>query len=121
MPVIKMFWLGEPCQYDPGRADLESFPAGDLGGRELGLPVSMTPQEMFDATMPRVVVLQAQAQQRFQSGAERQLHPFGILAQGIQTTWMLTSEQVTRQQAEIDALKATVERLEAKINGSEQN
>lgn len=121
MPAIQMFWIGPPSKYDPRRADLESFPEGDLGGRELGLPLQTSPQEMFDTTVPRLVVLQAQAQQRFQSGAERQLHPFGILAQSIQATWMLTSQQFARQQAEIDTLKETVKRLEALLKPEEQN
>ena len=112
------YWLGPPCQYDDTRKDLESFPAGDLGGRELVIPDTKSPQELWTETMPILAIIHRNALRRFETGRDQDLHPFAPMVQGIHVTWMFTSQQFVRMQLEIDDLKARINALEERNNAN---
>lgn len=120
---VIQYWLGSPGKYNPDRHDLDGLPEGDNGGREFALPNEVSPQEFWDQTMPLLIQLQQQAQQRI--AIEGRLHPFGILAQGVQVTWIFSSIQITRLQTEllkahqrIESLEATVKKLQATLEAN---
>jgi hypothetical protein len=115
-PTIVQYWLGTPGKYLPGRADLDLYPEGDLGGREFQLPSEVKPQQFFDMTMPMVNKLQNDAQKRL--GIDPQLHPFGILSQGIQTVWIFTSMEVSKLQKQVFELESRIKILEERLDVS---
>lgn len=122
-PVVTQYWLGPPCKYHPDRKDLDGFPEEDLGGREIGLPDSTTPQQLYTDTVVELQNLHQEAQRRFAMGSGNgKLHPFGVLAQGIYMVWIFASMQMTKlygvlvtNRQEIAALEARVKKLEALV------
>lgn len=107
----QFFWIGEPSHYDPKRDDLKLFPPGDKGGRELLLPQSVTPQQLFDMTMP---VLQAQAQELLRRNFGQPRFE-NFLVQGIIVNWIFASTALDAQAKKIAALADRLAKLEARL------
>lgn len=128
-PTVTQYWLGTPCKYHPDRKDLDGFPEGDLGGREIALPDSTTPQQLYSDTIVEVQALHQEAQRRFASGqGNGKLHPFGVLSQGIYMVWIFASMQMTKlyemlviDRQEIARLQSRVEKLEALVLASDSD
>jgi hypothetical protein len=118
-PKLMPYWMGTPCKWT-NLDGLEGLPQEDLGGRALFFPTNQTPAMVFDLAMPNVGMISANAGQfRFSPMPQDAKVFLTSLAQGIQFTWLFTSQEFSRQAAQIARLEARVKQLEALVSVGE--
>jgi len=118
LPQFDLYWFGEPCQYDEDDKVLKSFPAGDLGGRYLALPIGRSPQVLFDETMAPLKGLYGNAKKR--QLMTQQLSPEVVLIDGIRMSWIFASQEIARLRVENRALQTRIEKLEALVASGDE-
>jgi hypothetical protein len=108
---IVMYWIGPPSGYRPEYATL--FPnLGEKGGRELVMPIEVTPQELWDKNAHLLNAIRDNALRRLMTGRDSVIHPFAPIISSLQATWMFTSLEFNRMQAKINSLEERLAALE---------
>lgn len=111
-PKFTQYWMGVPCQHNSNYDHLQLLPKHDSGGREMLLPAEMPPEKFFDITMPFVTQLQNEAQKRSALGSG--LHPYGVLAQGVQVVWIFAAREIDILKDRLSAAEKRIAELEGK-------